>query len=222
MLTSVSLCSCKQKAETLRLRLLLANYKVRTGQTDVPLEQLRVVPVPGPHYRHTDPLAPAATTTTTTLPPPSSMVATAGSFSSTSATSSTHSDATETCRQLAPPAPSDLSATPRDGEDDALHKDEQPGKTVPEGNDLPPLYHQPARTPVRRRSGGAYSDSDSDGEEGDDYARWRRARLGNDVEQRRGEAYPRHNHEDDIANSELRGGAVASLLSLKRGAAVVD
>lgn len=32
-----------QKAEVLRLRLQLANYKVRTGQTDVPLERLRVV-----------------------------------------------------------------------------------------------------------------------------------------------------------------------------------
>ncbi|KAK3989509.1 hypothetical protein QBC44DRAFT_396018 [Cladorrhinum sp. PSN332] len=30
----------RQKVETLRLRLGLANYKVRTGQTDVPLEQL--------------------------------------------------------------------------------------------------------------------------------------------------------------------------------------
>lgn len=36
-----------QSAEILRLRLGLANYKVRTGQTDVPLERLEVRPIPG-------------------------------------------------------------------------------------------------------------------------------------------------------------------------------
>lgn len=36
-----------QKAEILRLRLGLANYKVRTGQTDVPLELLQMRPLPG-------------------------------------------------------------------------------------------------------------------------------------------------------------------------------
>ncbi|KAK3380288.1 hypothetical protein B0T24DRAFT_675997 [Lasiosphaeria ovina] len=36
----------REKAEILRLRLGLANYKVRTGQTDVPLEQLQVRPLP--------------------------------------------------------------------------------------------------------------------------------------------------------------------------------
>lgn len=36
-----------KKAEILRLRLGLANYKVRTGQTDVPLERLQVRPIPG-------------------------------------------------------------------------------------------------------------------------------------------------------------------------------
>ncbi|KAI1409549.1 hypothetical protein F5Y13DRAFT_92009 [Hypoxylon sp. FL1857] len=35
------------KAETLRLRLGLASYKLRTGQTDVPLDQLKVKPLPG-------------------------------------------------------------------------------------------------------------------------------------------------------------------------------
>ncbi|KAI1372974.1 hypothetical protein F4677DRAFT_232657 [Hypoxylon crocopeplum] len=35
----------RQKAETLRLRLGLASYKVRTGQTDVPLDQLKVKPL---------------------------------------------------------------------------------------------------------------------------------------------------------------------------------
>ncbi|KAL1899488.1 hypothetical protein Sste5346_002887 [Sporothrix stenoceras] len=34
----------RQRAEILKLRLSLARYKVRTGQVDVPLEQLRVVP----------------------------------------------------------------------------------------------------------------------------------------------------------------------------------
>ena len=34
-----------QKAETIRLRLGLAAYKVRTGQTDVPLEHLQVRPI---------------------------------------------------------------------------------------------------------------------------------------------------------------------------------
>ncbi|KAH7354155.1 hypothetical protein B0T11DRAFT_320960 [Plectosphaerella cucumerina] len=36
----------RQNAQILRLRLGLANYKVRTGQTDVPLERLQVRPVP--------------------------------------------------------------------------------------------------------------------------------------------------------------------------------
>ncbi|KAK3692501.1 hypothetical protein B0T22DRAFT_15497 [Podospora appendiculata] len=36
----------REKAEILRLRLGLANYKVRTGQTDVPLEQLQVRHLP--------------------------------------------------------------------------------------------------------------------------------------------------------------------------------
>ncbi|RYP09256.1 hypothetical protein DL765_008521 [Monosporascus sp. GIB2] len=37
----------RQKAEVLRLRLGLASYKVRTGQTDVPLERLQVRPLAG-------------------------------------------------------------------------------------------------------------------------------------------------------------------------------
>ncbi|KAI0598582.1 hypothetical protein F4775DRAFT_554883 [Biscogniauxia sp. FL1348] len=37
----------RQKAEILRLRLGLASYKVRTGQTDVPLERLQLKPLPG-------------------------------------------------------------------------------------------------------------------------------------------------------------------------------
>ncbi|KAK1835160.1 putative cyclin-dependent kinase [Podospora conica] len=37
----------REKAEILRLRLGLANYKVRTGQTDVPLERLQQRPIPG-------------------------------------------------------------------------------------------------------------------------------------------------------------------------------
>ncbi|KAI1637659.1 hypothetical protein F4809DRAFT_640326 [Biscogniauxia mediterranea] len=37
----------RQKAEILRLRLGLASYKVRTGQTDVPLERLKLKPLPG-------------------------------------------------------------------------------------------------------------------------------------------------------------------------------
>ncbi|KAK3333832.1 hypothetical protein B0T19DRAFT_440557 [Cercophora scortea] len=41
----------REKAEILRLRLGLANYKVRTGQTDVPLEQLQVRHLPGGFQR---------------------------------------------------------------------------------------------------------------------------------------------------------------------------
>ncbi|KAI1487784.1 hypothetical protein F5X96DRAFT_672328 [Biscogniauxia mediterranea] len=37
----------RQKAEILRLRLGLASYKVLTGQTDVPLERLKLKPLPG-------------------------------------------------------------------------------------------------------------------------------------------------------------------------------
>ncbi|KAF5644722.1 whi5 like domain protein [Fusarium tjaetaba] len=36
----------RQRAETLRLRLSLANYKVRTGQTTVPLSELQQRPLP--------------------------------------------------------------------------------------------------------------------------------------------------------------------------------
>ncbi|KAK0711628.1 hypothetical protein B0H67DRAFT_646983 [Lasiosphaeris hirsuta] len=36
----------REKAEIIRLRLGLANYKVRTGQTDVPLDQLQMRPIP--------------------------------------------------------------------------------------------------------------------------------------------------------------------------------
>lgn len=45
----------RQKAEILRLRLSLATYKVKTGQTDVPLDKLQVRPVPG-MARHRTPL----------------------------------------------------------------------------------------------------------------------------------------------------------------------
>ncbi|KAG8161855.1 hypothetical protein KVR01_008842 [Diaporthe batatas] len=43
----------KQKTEILRLRLSLANYKVKTGQIDVPLDRLQVRPVPGMTRRRT-------------------------------------------------------------------------------------------------------------------------------------------------------------------------
>ncbi|KAG7138482.1 hypothetical protein HYQ46_008321 [Verticillium longisporum] len=38
----------REKAQILRLRLGLANYKLRTGQADVPLERLQRRPVPVP------------------------------------------------------------------------------------------------------------------------------------------------------------------------------
>lgn len=37
----------KQKAEILKLRLSLATYKVKTNQTDVPLDKLQILPMPG-------------------------------------------------------------------------------------------------------------------------------------------------------------------------------
>ena len=37
----------QQKAEILRLRLGLASYKLKTGQTDLPLDQLQMRPLPG-------------------------------------------------------------------------------------------------------------------------------------------------------------------------------
>ncbi|KAF3770341.1 hypothetical protein M406DRAFT_325789 [Cryphonectria parasitica EP155] len=43
----------RQKAEILKLRLSLASYKVRTNQTDVPLDKLQVRPVPGMTRRRT-------------------------------------------------------------------------------------------------------------------------------------------------------------------------
>lgn len=43
----------KQKTEILKLRLSLANYKVKTGQVDVPLDRLQVRPVPGMTRRRT-------------------------------------------------------------------------------------------------------------------------------------------------------------------------
>lgn len=42
-----------QKTEILKLRLSLANYKVKTGQVDVPLDRLQVRPVPGMTRRRT-------------------------------------------------------------------------------------------------------------------------------------------------------------------------
>lgn len=42
-----------QKAEILKLRLSLATYKVKTNQTDVPLDRLQIRPVPGMTRRHT-------------------------------------------------------------------------------------------------------------------------------------------------------------------------
>lgn len=42
-----------QKAEILKLRLSLATYKVKTNQTDVPLDKLQIRPVPGMARRRT-------------------------------------------------------------------------------------------------------------------------------------------------------------------------
>ncbi|CAN8097203.1 unnamed protein product [Discula destructiva] len=46
----------RQKAEILKLRLSLASYKVKTNQTDVPLDKLQVRPVPGMACRRASPL----------------------------------------------------------------------------------------------------------------------------------------------------------------------
>ncbi|KAK1750730.1 hypothetical protein QBC47DRAFT_393373 [Echria macrotheca] len=43
----------RQKAEMLRARLRLANYKVRTGQVEVPFDQLQLLPVPCGHVNCT-------------------------------------------------------------------------------------------------------------------------------------------------------------------------
>lgn len=45
-----------QKAEILKLRLSLATYKVKTNQTDVPLDKLQIRPVPGMTQRRGPPL----------------------------------------------------------------------------------------------------------------------------------------------------------------------
>ncbi|KAI1429349.1 hypothetical protein F5Y12DRAFT_482271 [Xylaria sp. FL1777] len=57
----------RQKAEILRLRLGLASYKVKTNQTDVPLERLQVRRVPGRLIKQTPPavLSPALQPTST-------------------------------------------------------------------------------------------------------------------------------------------------------------
>ncbi|KAF4457498.1 hypothetical protein F53441_548 [Fusarium austroafricanum] len=49
--TTLTRQQIRQRAETLRLRLSLANYKVRTGQTTVPLSELQQRPLPreSPH-----------------------------------------------------------------------------------------------------------------------------------------------------------------------------
>ncbi|KAL4726339.1 hypothetical protein ACLX1H_007019 [Fusarium chlamydosporum] len=44
--TTLTRQQIRQRAETLRLRLSLANYKVRTGQTTVPLSELQQRPLP--------------------------------------------------------------------------------------------------------------------------------------------------------------------------------
>ncbi|KAJ4418177.1 hypothetical protein N0V82_005752 [Gnomoniopsis sp. IMI 355080] len=46
----------RQKAEILKLRLSLATYKVKTNQTDVPLDKLQIRPVPGTTQRRSTPL----------------------------------------------------------------------------------------------------------------------------------------------------------------------
>lgn len=43
----------KQNAEILKLRLSLATYKVKTNQTDVPLDKLQIRPMPGMARRRT-------------------------------------------------------------------------------------------------------------------------------------------------------------------------
>ncbi|KAK8061178.1 hypothetical protein PG997_015399 [Apiospora hydei] len=73
-LSSMTREQARQKAEILRLRLGLARYKVRTGQTDVPLERLQRRPVPGssaPATAHDDEAVP--------VPVPTAAVAAPGS-----------------------------------------------------------------------------------------------------------------------------------------------
>lgn len=67
-LSSLTREQARQKAEILRLRLGLARYKVRTGQTDVPLERLQRRPVLPAHSSSTT--ITTATTHTTTQSSP--------------------------------------------------------------------------------------------------------------------------------------------------------
>ncbi|KAI0808461.1 hypothetical protein GGR55DRAFT_651521 [Xylaria sp. FL0064] len=57
----------RKKAEIIRLRLGLAGYKVKTNQTDVPLDKLQVRPLPGRVTKPTPPtiLSPASRATST-------------------------------------------------------------------------------------------------------------------------------------------------------------
>ena len=58
-----------QKAEILKLRLGLANYKLRTGQADVPLDQLQMRPMPGAKRRSPG-LPPSSSAATIRAPAP--------------------------------------------------------------------------------------------------------------------------------------------------------
>ncbi|ROT36016.1 hypothetical protein SODALDRAFT_328403 [Sodiomyces alkalinus F11] len=55
----------RQKVESLRLRLGLANYKLQTGQADIPLERLQAKPMPGRQLRRSASGVWTATTTAT-------------------------------------------------------------------------------------------------------------------------------------------------------------
>lgn len=59
----------RQKAEILKLRLGLANYKLRTGQADVPLDQLQMRPMPGAKRRSPG-LPPSSSAATIRAPAP--------------------------------------------------------------------------------------------------------------------------------------------------------
>ncbi|KAK7917964.1 hypothetical protein PG985_009838 [Apiospora marii] len=149
-LSSLTREEARQKAEILRLRLGLARYKVRTGQTDVPLERLQRRPVQPAHTS-------ATTTRTTTQSSPAAPQSHSQQrrsqqqqpSSAATAFSSPISTATTT-RQPLPAAPRRLSR--EDGSSGSeRQQNTTPRKALPSGRST-------SQTP---RQGGDYTPSAS-------------------------------------------------------------
>ncbi|KAK0738284.1 hypothetical protein B0T18DRAFT_394601 [Schizothecium vesticola] len=132
----------REKADILRLRLGLANYKVRTGQTDVPLERLQRRPIPGsraPPVRQNSTLAPALGVREVAQ----ARADIIGRFREVAQMNASAAQAQPQARRLLPRAPPPRLSAPVDDEDD---DDDEPD-ALPR---LPPLPQERAGAEGRR------------------------------------------------------------------------